>query len=184
MTDQSWRLAKGGLVDRSRRLPFVFDGKSMDGHPGDTLASALLANGVRMVGRSFKYPRPRGLRTYSILLKVLGKMKSFVISRKAGSQSCCQSENLSSRGKIPKFMEPMLSEAISGLARIAAARRSSMVMPRPPPVDTLITASLDCLMIGRNCMKVSGLGSGLPVSGSRACRWMIDAPASAAAIDS
>ena len=111
-------------------------------------------------------------------------MKSFVISRKAGSQSCFQSECFSSRGKMPKFMEPMLRDAISGLARMAAARRSSMVMPSPPPVDTFTTAPLDCLMIGRNCMKVSGRGSGLPVSGSRACRWMIEAPASAAAIDS
>ncbi|QDL91542.1 sarcosine oxidase subunit alpha family protein [Paroceanicella profunda] len=55
------RLASGGLVDRSRRLSFTFDGRSLTGHPGDTLASALLANGVRLVGRSFKYHRPRGI---------------------------------------------------------------------------------------------------------------------------
>ncbi|RWD42905.1 MAG: hypothetical protein EOS59_25730, partial [Mesorhizobium sp.] len=52
------RLA-GGLIDRSRTLNFSFDGKRYQGHPGDTLASALLANGVRLVGRSFKYHRPR-----------------------------------------------------------------------------------------------------------------------------
>jgi len=51
---------EGGLIDRSRRLTFRFDGKSYAGHPGDTLASALLANGVRLMGRSFKYHRPRG----------------------------------------------------------------------------------------------------------------------------
>ncbi len=51
----------GGLIDRSRTLRFSFDGKSYAGHPGDTLASALLANGVRLMGRSFKYHRPRGL---------------------------------------------------------------------------------------------------------------------------
>jgi len=50
-----------GRVDRSRTLGFTFDGKSYQGHPGDTLASALLANGVRLLGRSFKYHRPRGL---------------------------------------------------------------------------------------------------------------------------
>jgi sarcosine oxidase subunit alpha len=61
MTDQPWRLAHGGFIDRSRILPFTFDGKPMVGHPGDTLASALLANGVRLVGRSFKYHRPRGI---------------------------------------------------------------------------------------------------------------------------
>ncbi|MFV0299787.1 MAG: sarcosine oxidase subunit alpha family protein [Paracoccus sp. (in: a-proteobacteria)] len=50
----------GGLIDRSRTLTFRFDGKTYQGHPGDTLASALLANGVRLMGRSFKYHRPRG----------------------------------------------------------------------------------------------------------------------------
>jgi methylglutamate dehydrogenase subunit C len=57
------RLASGGLVDRSRVLHFTFDGRRMTGHPGDTLASALIANGVRLVGRSFKYHRPRGILT-------------------------------------------------------------------------------------------------------------------------
>ncbi|EIE52075.1 sarcosine oxidase alpha subunit family protein [Citreicella sp. 357] len=51
----------GGLVDRSRTLSFTFDGTRYEGHPGDTLASALMANGVRLVGRSFKYHRPRGI---------------------------------------------------------------------------------------------------------------------------
>ncbi len=50
-----------GLVDRSRPLVFSFDGKRFTGHPGDTLASALLANGQTLVGRSFKYHRPRGI---------------------------------------------------------------------------------------------------------------------------
>ena len=50
-----------GRVDRSRTLSFAFDGRRLEGHPGDTLASALLANGQRLVGRSFKYHRPRGI---------------------------------------------------------------------------------------------------------------------------
>jgi sarcosine oxidase subunit alpha len=54
------RLA-GGLIDRGRPLQFAFDGRPMLGFAGDTLASALLANGVRLVGRSFKYHRPRGI---------------------------------------------------------------------------------------------------------------------------
>ncbi|QJP14492.1 sarcosine oxidase subunit alpha family protein [Starkeya sp. ORNL1] len=57
------RLAKRALVDRSRTIGFSFDGKAYRGHPGDTLASALLANDVRLVGRSFKYHRPRGILT-------------------------------------------------------------------------------------------------------------------------
>ena len=60
---QSHRLAAGGVVDRSRTLDFSFDGAAYEGHPGDTLASALLANGVHLIGRSFKYHRPRGIVT-------------------------------------------------------------------------------------------------------------------------
>ena len=50
----------GGLIDRSETWSFRFDGKWMQGYKGDTLASALLANNVRLMGRSFKYHRPRG----------------------------------------------------------------------------------------------------------------------------
>ncbi|MGJ8594782.1 sarcosine oxidase subunit alpha family protein [Sulfitobacter sp.] len=50
----------GGQIDRNAALKFTFDGKRYEGHAGDTLASALLANGVRLMGRSFKYHRPRG----------------------------------------------------------------------------------------------------------------------------
>ena len=55
------RLATGGLVDRARPLEFSFDGRKLSGFAGDTLASALLANDVKLVGRSFKYHRPRGI---------------------------------------------------------------------------------------------------------------------------
>jgi sarcosine oxidase subunit alpha len=58
---QPFRLAGGGVINRSRRLAFEFDGTRHEGHPGDTLASALLANGVHFVARSFKYHRPRGI---------------------------------------------------------------------------------------------------------------------------
>jgi sarcosine oxidase, subunit alpha len=61
MSPQTHRLDTGGRIERSETLSFRFDGQTMQGHPGDTLASALLANGVRLVGRSFKYHRPRGL---------------------------------------------------------------------------------------------------------------------------
>ncbi len=56
-----WRVADRGQVDRSRVVRFSFDGRAFQGLAGDTLASALLANGVHLVGRSFKYHRPRGL---------------------------------------------------------------------------------------------------------------------------
>ncbi len=58
---QSFRLPTGGRIDRNRTIRFRFDGREYEGHPGDTLASALLANGVRLVGRSWKFHRPRGI---------------------------------------------------------------------------------------------------------------------------
>ena len=57
------RFPTGGLIDRDISIPFTFDGQTYTAHPGDTLASALLANGVRLMGRSFKYHRPRGVLT-------------------------------------------------------------------------------------------------------------------------
>lgn len=55
------RLAKGGRIDRSQALSFTFNGQTYQGFAGDSLAAALLANGVDIVGRSFKYSRPRGI---------------------------------------------------------------------------------------------------------------------------
>ncbi|XSG83038.1 MAG: sarcosine oxidase subunit alpha family protein [Methyloligella sp. ZOD6] len=53
----------GGLVDRRRPMDFTFNGNRFQGYQGDTVASALVANGVKLVGRSFKYHRPRGILT-------------------------------------------------------------------------------------------------------------------------
>jgi sarcosine oxidase, subunit alpha len=61
-----YRLASGGRADRSKPLRFRFDGKVLDGYEGDTLASALMANGIRLIGRSFKYHRPRGVVTAGV----------------------------------------------------------------------------------------------------------------------
>ena len=52
-----------GLIDRSKPVSFSFDGKTYSGFAGDTLASALLANDITLVARSFKYHRPRGILT-------------------------------------------------------------------------------------------------------------------------
>ena len=61
MSAYAWRLDSGGRIDRTQRLSFRFDGIAYEGFAGDTLASALLASGVRIAGRSFKLHRPRGL---------------------------------------------------------------------------------------------------------------------------
>jgi len=58
---QTFRTASGGRIDRARPLAFSFDGRALTGYAGDTLASALLANGVHLVARSYKYHRPRGI---------------------------------------------------------------------------------------------------------------------------
>ncbi len=57
----SFRHSFGGAIDRSSTIRFTFDGVSYNAYQGDTLASALIANGVKLVGRSFKYHRPRGI---------------------------------------------------------------------------------------------------------------------------
>ena len=72
------RRSSGGSIDRNRTIRFKFNGKSYVGYAGDTLASALLANGVRIVARSFKYHRPRGVIGSSFeepnaLVQVLGQ---------------------------------------------------------------------------------------------------------------
>ena len=61
MSEQAFRRPLGGRIDRSKPLNFAFNGRAYRGYAGDTLASALLANGVRVVARSFKYHRPRGI---------------------------------------------------------------------------------------------------------------------------
>ena len=54
------RINKNNFIDQTIRVSFKFNGQKLFGYKGDTLASALLANGVHLVGRSFKYHRPRG----------------------------------------------------------------------------------------------------------------------------
>jgi sarcosine oxidase, subunit alpha len=61
MPGKSFRLETGGRINRSEELEFRFNNKIFKGYAGDTLASALLANGVKLVSRSFKYHRPRGI---------------------------------------------------------------------------------------------------------------------------
>ena len=58
---QNFRLENTGLINRDKKLSFKFNGKTYFGYEGDTLASALIANGVHLIGRSFKYHRPRSM---------------------------------------------------------------------------------------------------------------------------
>ena len=61
MASQSYRLVSGGRIDREKPLTFTFNRRKYTAYQGDTLASALLANGVFLIGRSFKLHRPRGI---------------------------------------------------------------------------------------------------------------------------
>ena len=60
---QNFRLNEIGLINRDKKISFKFNGKKYFGYEGDTLASALIANGIHLIGRSFKYHRPRGIMT-------------------------------------------------------------------------------------------------------------------------
>ena len=75
----SRRTETGGRIDRFRTIRFTFDGASYTGHPGDTLASALLASGVSLFGRSFKYHRPRGVLTAGVDDSALLEAKSLKV---------------------------------------------------------------------------------------------------------
>ena len=61
MVKVTQRLSQGGRINRQKVLSFTYDGVSYSGYEGDTLASALLASGKKVLGRSFKYHRPRGV---------------------------------------------------------------------------------------------------------------------------
>ena len=61
-----FRLDKGGLIDRRRKIQFRYNGQQVTGFKGDTIASALMASGHMLVGRSFKYHRPRGIMSAGV----------------------------------------------------------------------------------------------------------------------
>ena len=61
-----FRISSGGQINRTEKTSFKFNGKIFFGFKGDTLASALLANGIHLIGRSFKYHRPRGVLTSGV----------------------------------------------------------------------------------------------------------------------
>ena len=60
---QQNRIPSGGRIDWKKEIQFEFNGKKLSGYGGDTVASALLANDIHLIGRSFKYHRPRGILT-------------------------------------------------------------------------------------------------------------------------
>ena len=78
---QLYRISNEGLLNRNKEISFKFNGKKYTGYEGDTLASALLANGIHLVGRSFKYHRPRGF--FGAVNKVIKNGMTLFIIEKA-----------------------------------------------------------------------------------------------------
>src|SRR4030042_5763422 len=98
-------------------------------------------------------------------LKVLGKMASSLASKYIFSQGNLNSFILSKSGKIAKFMDPILKEAISGLYFETTATRCSGVWPKPPPVVVQRIRSHLLLTLVKTFPKSSKSGVGIPVSG-------------------
>jgi hypothetical protein len=85
------RIGQGLLTDSHKPVEFRFDGRRMRGLAGDTLASALLANGQRIVGRSLKYHRPRGIvSSYFSVVSEVGLKRTTMLMRPpcSGSDRC------------------------------------------------------------------------------------------------
>ncbi len=104
----STRLAQGGrLIDRSRQISFSFDGKSYRGYAGDTLASALMAGGQMVMGRSFKYHRPRGAVAYGMeepnALVNLGEGARFEPNTRATTQEIFDGLTAESQNRWPSL---------------------------------------------------------------------------------
>jgi len=89
---QPFRTTGGALIDSSEPLAFRFNGRALQGVRGDTLASALLANGVHLVGRSWKYHRPRGIMAAGVeepnALVQLESMRDRCPTREPRRSSC------------------------------------------------------------------------------------------------
>jgi len=92
----SARLAHGGQIDRNKPLSFTFNGKAFGGYQGDTLASALIANGVKLTSRSFRYHRPRGIFS-------------------AGGEECCAIVSIGEGEQIEPNVRATLQPLFDGL---------------------------------------------------------------------
>lgn len=128
MTSQPHRLPDRGRVDRARPLDFVFDGTPLTGYRGDTLASALLANGVHRTGRSVRLGRPRGIHT-------------------AGSEEPCALVQVES-----PFPEPLVPattlELHEGLRASSLAGRGRLSPDQDPARYDTLHAHCDLLVVG------------------------------------
>ncbi|MEM9145626.1 MAG: sarcosine oxidase subunit alpha family protein [Pseudomonadota bacterium] len=123
-----FRLENGGrLIDRDEALGFRFNGQELRGHPGDTLASALMANGRRLVGRSFKYHRPRGILASGAeepnALVGLGSGARFEPNQRATTTELFDGLEAKSQNHWPSLERDVgaLNAAVAGVAPVFSA---------------------------------------------------------------
>ncbi len=107
------RIEGKGRIDRSKVVHFTFDGRKYKGFKGDTVASALLANGVKLMGRSFKYHRPRGVLTAgseepNALVEVVGA-RNQTPNVRATMQEIFEGLNVRSQNRWPSLRFDLLS---------------------------------------------------------------------------
>ena len=98
--DDAFRLPTAAASTAARRCASRFDGAAYEGFAGDTLASALLANGVHLVGRSFKYHRPRGILAAGA--DEPNALVTVVARRRARRRICARRRSSSTRARRPK----------------------------------------------------------------------------------
>lgn len=157
------RLAAGGRVDRSRPLAFSFDGRSHEGCAGDTLASALIANGIDVVGRSVLRGRPRGIYAAgaeepNALVQLADGTCSEPMLRATEVElyDGLRAESLAGRGRLSRELDPahydklnahcevlVVGAGPAGLAAALAAGRTGarvlLVDDQPEPGGSLLS---------------------------------------------
>ena len=121
------RLPGGGRIDRTRRLGFHFDGAAYAGHPGDTLASALLANGVGIVGRGVYSGRPRGI----VAAGVEDPGALVQVELPGGSEPML-------RAAAVELFDGLVADGLPGKGRLTIERESARFDKRYRHVDVLV----------------------------------------------
>ncbi|QNP68099.1 (2Fe-2S)-binding protein [Streptomyces roseirectus] len=151
MTDQPFRLAHGGRIDRAVTLRFTLDGRELTGHPGDTLASAMLANGVIEVAPSLYRGRPRGI-------VAAGVEEPNALVQLAGSHS---------EGMLPATTV----ELYDGLSAATLSGKGRLDLGTDPSVYDKKYAHTDVLVVGAG---PAGLAAAAAASDSGARVILID----------
>ena len=170
-----YRLPSGGAIDRGQPLAFTFDGKPVLGVAGDSIASALLASGVGIVGRSFKYHRPRGVwgawteepnaivdvtrdgKTTPNLRATTEPLENDIVVRSVNAAPTAAADRAALIDKLAPilpagfyyktFLWPRW-ETFEGSIRAMAGLGRVDPDNRPPPADSQINARCDLLVVG------------------------------------